>query len=217
MATPTNGYVTLSTLRTHLGYRETETDRDVELVAAIDAASRQLDGYCGWRFWQDATVQAREFYPSEPVACDFCDPTSPPADGISTTTGLVVKVDYDGDGVFETTLTSGTDFLLMPRNAATRTPVWPYTSMTLITSSTNYFPRPTYDRPSVQITAKWGWPAIPDDIAMACKIQAAELSEAKNAVFGAIALNDTTARSIAATLHPLAAALAAPYRIPSVG
>lgn len=213
--TVTNGYATLAQLRSHLGYDTSEVGDDTKLELAINAASRQIDNFCGWRFWQDATVQAREFAVCDQYELDLME--GDPGDGISTVTGLIVKVDYDLNGAFETTLTSGTDFLLKPRNAATRTPVWPYTALAIITSTTSYFPLGSYGRCGVQITAKWGWPAVPDDITQACLIQAAQLAEARHAVFGAIALGETAARNVASSLNPIAKSLVSPYQKPPVG
>ena len=185
----TNGNTTLVDIKARLAIIDTIDDAALEL--AVNAASRRIDAYCGQRFYQDATVQAREFYPADPVTLDFtyAEPGEP-RDGISTATGLIVKIDTDNDGTFETTLTSGTDFLLTPRNAATRTPVWPYTGLRLITSSLWYFPRPYYGRPSVQVTAKWGWPAVPDDVTQACMIFAVDLFKSKDAPFGVAGSTD---------------------------
>jgi len=209
MAT-TNAYATLTQLRSHLGYQHDAIGDDAQLELALNAASRQIDGYCGRRFWQDSTLQVREFEAEE------WDELEVPV-GISTTTGLVVKVDYADNGTFGTTLTLGTDFLLEPRNATAETPVWPYCELEIITSSSNYFPRSAYNRNLVQITAKFGWPAVPDDVTQACLIQAAQLAEAKLAVFGAVALGDSAARSLRASLNPMAAALVSPFQRPPVG
>jgi hypothetical protein len=102
-------------------------------------------------------------------------------DDISTTTGLVVKLDEDDDGVFETTLTITTDFILEPFNAADEVPVWPYDAIRLV-SGYNY-PCLASGRPSVQVSAKFGWPAVPDDIAEACRIQAKNLYKATSGAF----------------------------------
>lgn len=208
--TLTNAYATLAQLRSHLGYEVTETKDDERLELALNAASRQIDGYCGWRFWQDATVVAREYEPDGPYCVDV-------PEGISTTTGLIVKVDYGDDGTYDTTLTIGTDFLLAPRNAQSATPLRPYAEVAIIRSSSNWFPCSAYGRSLVQITAKFGWPAVPDDITQACLIQAAQQAEARNAVFGAIALGDTAARNVGASLNPMAKALCSPYQKPPLG
>src|SRR5436189_6013735 len=96
-----------------------DSDEDVLLAAAVDAASRQVDSYCGRRFWQDSAVVAREFFPTSSTCVDLLgQPDGSPATEISTATGLIVKTDSGDNGGFATTLTIGTHFLLHPRDAA---------------------------------------------------------------------------------------------------
>lgn len=189
----------------------TDTIDDSVLSIAIGAASRQIDGVCGRRFWQDGDVVTREYFPDGPVVCF--------TDDISTTTDLVVKVDLDLDGVFETTLVLNTDFMVEPRNAAFETPAQPYTELSIVPiGSQQFFPMPRYGRASVQVTAKFGWPAIPDDITQACIIQSSMIAKSKDAPFGAIMLGDLgQPMSLRSALHPMARALIAPYMKPALG
>jgi hypothetical protein len=171
--TITNGYASLSALRAELNV--TDAELDTRLEAAIGAASRQIDGWCGRRFWQDGSVVAREFY-----ADDYR--TVCPGD-ISTTTGLIVKVDTADDGTFATTLTINTHFLVRPLNAADEVPVWPYTEIVLTDDTSTWFVQSASYRPNVQITAKFGWPAVPSDVTQACLIQAKNLYKATSGTF----------------------------------
>lgn len=175
-------YTTIEELRDELGnYTSTDTSDDAKAQRAIDAAARAIDDHCGQRFWQDSSVVDRQFY-ADGVACCFVDADQ--CAGISTTTGLVVKIDQDGDGTFETTLTINTDFILLPRNAAAEVPVRPYTEVRLVD---NYgFPWLSNGRPGVQVSAKFGWPAVPDQVNKACLIVAADLFKSKDAPFGVV-------------------------------
>jgi hypothetical protein len=183
-----------------------DTVDDALLDVALGAASRQVDGLCGWRFWQDGSVVAREFRADDPW-CVYVD------EGISTTTGLIVKIDEDGDGTFETTLTITTDFLLEPLNAADMVPVWPYTEIRLVD---NYsFPVLSNGRPGVQVTAKFGWPAVPDDVTTATLMLAADIHKSKDAQFGVAGTNDYG--FVRMSKNSLAMALLAPYMKANVG
>ncbi len=42
----------------------------------------------------------------------------------------------------------------------------------------------------MQVTAKWGWPSVPDDINMACLILTADLYKRKDAPGGILGLGD---------------------------
>lgn len=206
----TNGYCTLAQVRAELGgvYAVADTSDDTMIELSIEAASRQIDGYCDRRFWQDSTVVAREYHAFSPLSVE--------TDDISTTTGLVVKIDDDGDGTFETTLTISTDFLVLPVNAGDEAPVRPYTEIILVD---NYqFPRPSNGRPGVQVTAKFGWPAVPDNVEKACIIQAIQLFKAKDAAFGIATFGDVGGGlRVHAGLNPIAKALVEQFAKPSVG
>jgi hypothetical protein len=206
--TITKGYTTLALLRSELGsYAASDTTDDSKLEAAVMAASRQIDAHTGRFFWQDATVVSRQFYAEEDDCCTV--------DDISTATGLVVKTDSGDNGGFATTLTITTNFILTPPNAALGYPVRPWTGIQLVDGTT--FPRSESKRPGVQVTAKFGWPVVPDDVAKACLIQSVQLFKASDAVFGAIQLGDGFATRVRASLNPLAEALLEPYCHPRVG
>jgi hypothetical protein len=208
--TVTNGYATLAQVRAELGgtYAVSDTSDDTLIELSIEAASRQIDGHCGRRFFQDGTVASRT-YVAEDTRCLEVD-------DISTTTGLVVKIDETGTGTYGTTLTINTDFLLLPLNAALEVPVEPYTEIHLTDSYA--FPRYSSGRPGVQVTAKFGWPAVPDNIEKACIIQAIQLFKAKDAAFGIATLGDMGGGiRVQAGLNPIARALVAKFAHPAVG
>lgn len=199
--TITNGYATLAQLKAELAISVSDTTTDTKLETAIAAASRQIDGFCARRFWQDGTVQVRTYYAGDEDECW--------TDDISTTTGLIVKVDYGNDGSFSTTLTVSTDYLLHPLNALSNTPARPYECIRT-TENGQYFPE-WDNRPSVQVTAKFGWPAVPDDVTKACLTQAAQLYKASDAPFGGISFGDGSVVRVRSALNPIAAALLEPY------
>jgi hypothetical protein len=200
--TLTNAYTTLDALKTELQLPVGDYTYDTRLETAISAASRQIDRYCGRFFYQDATVQVRTYFPETPERC--------PVDDISTTTGLIVKTDDNDDGTYETTLTLTTNYILLPPNAAVGYPVEPYTELQLVDSGITAFPMSYSQRPGVQVTAKFGWPSVPDDIAKACLIQSTQLFKASDAVFGGLSFDAGILR-VRETLNPMAAALCEYY------
>lgn len=204
--TITNGYCTLAELQSEAS--TSAAGEVTKMEVAIAAASRQIDGYCDRRFWQDATVVDRVYWAD--------DARTVYVDDISTTTGLVVKCDDNDDGTFATTLTINTDFILLDANAADMVPVWPYTQLRIVGVNTLGFPVFSSGRPGVQVTAKFGWPAIPDDIRKACIIQAHQLWKAKDAVFGGLSFGDSGFMRVRDTMNPMAAALLEPYCRPRV-
>lgn len=167
--TITNGYTDVPTLAAALGVDD--VDDDLKFEAAINSASRSIDGHCGrgekLGFWQ-TTLQTRKFRAEDGQCIQVAD--------ISTADGLIVKLDANDDGTFGTTLTIDTDFILAPLNAHLNTPVEPWYELVLV--SGYRFPMSTSGRPGVSITAKFGWPVVPDDVAQACLIHAKNLYKA---------------------------------------
>jgi hypothetical protein len=168
-----------------------------------------IDKHCGRRFWQDATVVDRQFFADDSMMCYV--------DDVSTASGLVVKIDDDADGIFETTLTITTDFILLPLNAADLNPVEPFTEIRNVSDTVTRFPVWSNGRPGVQVTAKYGWPAVPDDVTKACLVQAAQLFKASDAVFGGVPLGlDGGVLRVRASMSPIAEALLDGYCKPRV-
>ena len=196
--TLTNCYTDLDTLKGEVGITTTTTQYDLKLETAISSASRLIDGFCGRFFYQDTSVATRTYYATD-YDCVWTD-------DISTTTGLIVKTDDGDDGTFATTLTLTTNFILLPTNAAVQYPVQPYTAIRLVDSGITAFPMSNSGRPGVQVTAKFGWPAVPDDVAKACLIQAVQNYKASDAPFGALNFDAGVVR-IQSNMHPQAAGL----------
>lgn len=176
-----HGYCTADEVKAQLG----DTDGKLSLPLlekAISATSRAIDKYCGRRFWQDDVLAVRVYRPAD--SCTVA------VDDISTATGLVVKTDQDRDGVFETTWAIGTDFQLEPLNADANGGAYAWTRVAAV--GTSRFPCAQYGtyaryglhRPTVQVTAKFGWSAVPDDVNEAAILKAVSLFRRKDAPFG---------------------------------
>lgn len=177
-----NGYATRTQLQEHFG--DTITALDVDLLdRAINAASRAIDRHCGRRFWIDAAVVARQYRPSD-VYSVFVD-------DIAASAGVIVKTDTTGDGTYATTWDS-TDFDLEPRNAAvvaagSTGDAYSFWQITAIDDKT--FPLHGR-RATLQVTAKFGWSAVPVDVEEACILKAAALLKRKDAPFGVAGFGD---------------------------
>ena len=113
-------------------------------------------------------------------------------DDIGSTSNLAVAIDDDGDGVFEIKLTKDTDYLLDPLTASSLGR--PFTQLTMVNTTYVWpvFPGLFSNglRPGVQVTARWGWPSVPDDIQTACEILTADLYKRKDSPGGILGLGD---------------------------
>ncbi len=181
--TITHGYTDNSTLTAYLGTVAAASSTQVDM--AINAASRAIDSYCQRRFWLDPTAVARTFVP--------CDMYSIDVDDIGSTTNFAIATDGGGDGTFETAW-SASDYQLLDANAPYEFPeAKPWTKIRAVGTKT--FPwlyrQGIYLRRDdrVQVTAKWGWPAVPDAVTQACIIKAARLFLRKSSLQGIAAFD----------------------------
>lgn len=202
--TITNGYVTLPEGRLAMGVPSSHTERDTLIELAIEAASRDIDAHCDRSFYQynGGTAVARVFVAKEPYLLEV--------DDIYSTDGLIIKTDDDVDGTYEQTWTT-TDYQLEPLNGyVSGQDGWPYTRIRVRANSTLAFPN--YSNESlVQITAKWGWNAVPTAIKQACIAQMAAVYKSPEAPTGVADVAEFGPVTVRA-LHPTAARLISHYR-----
>ena len=164
----TNGYATLTEVKLFLGI--TDSVDDTLLEGMVEAASRSIDRMANRRFYLDTNASARLYRANDALQLFV--------DDIGSATGLAVAVDSDGNGSYDTALTLNTDYILDPITAPSLNRPW---NVVTIVSASAAFPAPLNYRPGVQVTAKWGWPSIPDDINQACMILTADLYKRKDA------------------------------------
>jgi len=178
----TNGYATLAEIKAYMSISD-NTDNDL-LENLVESASRSIDRIANRRFYLDATASAR-LYRAYSNIFVFVD-------DIGTTSNLVVKTDEDGNGTYSKTLTLNTDFILDPLTSQSLNR--PFTQLTMVSNTESWpiFPGLTSNglRPGVQVTARWGWPSVPDDLNMACLILTADLYKRKDAPGGILGLGD---------------------------
>lgn len=176
-----NGYLTLARLKEAVGAKTEVHDNDLE--RAIGSASRKIDEWTGRYFYQDAAPSARLYRAADAFYVSVGD--------FDSTAGVLVKTDLDTDGVFETTWASS-DWQAEP---LVRYNQKPYTRITA-TSRDKTFPFWSL-RPMVQVTATWGWGAVPPQVEQACEYMATLFYRAKDQYGASIGLIDQTEKMTA--------------------
>lgn len=152
-------YATLAQLKDNLSISDAVDD--VKLARVLVTASRQIDEMTSRRFYLAPVATAITYNPTDRVA------RGPEGerflvDDIGSTTGLVVEVGTTG-GAY-TTVTS---YETWPDNAFTRgRPI--DSLLQTLTWGLTWASR-------VRVTARWGWPSIPDQIAEATLLQAGRI------------------------------------------
>jgi len=191
-----NGYATLVQVKAAL--RITDSTDDALLEQAIESASRRIDGYCGRFFYQTiaTVVQIRATEFSTQLVKDISDTT------------VIVKSQNDGTGTFATTWLQGTDYMLEPLDASIVGV--PYTAITAIGGKVFTASVPNAP-PTLQVSALWGWAAVPSDVREACVLLSMRQFARLNAALGVVGFADmaVTVRAV----DPDVRDLLNPYRL----
>lgn len=148
-------YITSTTLKATLEITG-ETYADADIATAISAASTVIDAYKGTRFYP--TTETR-YYTADPWQL------SVEIDDLNGAAGSTVLIDGDGDGTYETTWASGTDYYFDPANAQLTGA--PFNRLTIRRQSGRRFP--IWQR-AVQIQASFGWATAPYQVTQSATI-----------------------------------------------
>lgn len=191
-----NGYCTVADLATYLTVPQTQYVN--ELAYAVTTASRQIDAHCARRFYADDTATARTYWTRHNQILLIDD-----AWQVST-----VKASTADNGTYDKTYTAGVDFIAEPLNGVadglSGLPTWRlrWTNPVLPTNT---------DLPAIQVTAKWGWAAVPEPVRQASLIMASEAFKLREAPFGVAGVSEFGVVRVG-KISPQAVAMLRPYR-----
>lgn len=197
MSSVSNGYCSIDDLAAYLRNVDTTTNSG-QITDAINEASRQVDAYCGRRFFLDATSSARTYWTNDTRVLIFDDATA-----VST-----IKLSTGDNGTYDLTYTVGTDYTLEPLNGRGSglegLPYWRarFTTDVLPTNTST---------PCAQVTATWGWAAVPEPVRQACLILASEAFKLAEAPFGVAGFGEMGVVRVG-KMSPKAADMLRPYR-----
>lgn len=158
-----NDYATLTELKAWVGV--TDAAQDANLTFALEAASRQVDEFCGRRFYLDGATTART-YTARTRSLLVVDDIGVAAPTVATSQAY--------SGTYNTVWTenqfSGYGFRVEPQSA-----IVAGRPITMLISLFNDWPTHTA---AVEVTADWGWPAVPPIVVQATLETAAQLWKA---------------------------------------
>jgi hypothetical protein len=194
-----NAYVSVADLKASLSLTG-QTYADNDITNAINAACRGIDSATGRRFYLDPDATSVRYYTPDSLRLLMID---------DIVTVTAVAVDRDGDGTFEETWTQGSSYVLEPLNAAADGRPWEQIRVRRVSGLW----LPCHLEQSVKVTARFGWPAVPTDIATAAGILAAKLvRRVREAPFGIVTVGiDAGAAMRIARTDPDVAPLISPY------
>jgi hypothetical protein len=193
---------------------------DAQIGLALTTASRAIDQATGRQFGKVAVPTARYYTARWEPRRDghwrgYRTHASPYGgyggrwqvgiDDLMTSTDLVVAFDGDEDQSYGSSIT---DYQLGPVNAAADGRPW--TELWVRPASAV---QPTCLEGGLQVTARWGWPGVPDPIRQACLLQASRLLARRDAPFGVAGSPETGSEvRLLARLDPDVAVAVRPFR-----
>ena len=161
-------YVTRDLVKQYLGIPSGTTSEDTPIDNAILAAEGEINQLTGRTFVVPSSATAKTY-----VAYD--DYTVY-VDDIAKTDSLVVKEDTNLDGTYDTTLTITTDYILDGNTA-------PYRVIRRVDGDS--YTRGRYGRPTLQVTAFYGYAmTVPDQVKQCALVIAARLYQRRSSPLG---------------------------------
>lgn len=166
-------YATAEELAAFVRIPEGDFQDEEQLELAIAAASRAIDRAAGRQFGKVDAPEARIYTARYSHTRDRWMVA---IDDLMTTDGLEVRFDAAGDETYSVEITG---FGLRPANAHLVDRPWEEIvirpgSSTAVTAAES----------AVQVTAKWGWAAVPDAVKEACLLQASRLLARRDSPYG---------------------------------
>lgn len=169
-------YASLAEFKSAIGIGTADTTDDGALQSVLDATDALIDNYCDRRQGFGTATETRYY-----TALDWSYVLTD--DIVSITT---LQTDDNADGVYETTWTAGTDFVLAPANNALDG--WPYTEIDTSVQAPRAFPVAVYR--GVKVVGVFGWPSVPTAVKQAAIIQAGAVWSSRTSPFGVIGSAD---------------------------
>lgn len=194
-----NGYCTLAELRTWMGDSGSILPTTV-LEDAINATSRMIDQHCDRRFWKDASPTTRKYKVTEwDIAW---------VDDIADASSVIVRTDDLDDGSFSFQW-AASDFELSPYDSDVDSTT-PYAFYRIHAIGSRSFPVNDYKR-TLQVTALFGWSAVPEQIKQACLMKANMIALRKDSPYGIAGFSEFGVVRINRTEDPEITRLISPF------
>lgn len=193
----------------------------------VAAASRQIDRYTNRQFYLDDSTSSRVFTPENGTLI-FID------DCVAST--VTVGVDTTYDGSYGSAWTEGTQYQLEPLNAAAKgiaatslrtlsgycLPIYADAGSDVLVYGTNVYRfggdslYPTTSPggigpATVQVSAQWGWPEVPAEVASAAIQQTLHLWKSKDAPLGISGGAEMGQMRLLSMMNPTTKMLLAPF------
>ena len=192
-----NGYASLAEVKA--AARITDSVDDALLEIAIESASRAIDGHTHRNFFVAGTVATARVFAATNSEFVWID-------DVASTAGFALATSDNLDATYSTTWGTA-DYQLEPLNGVSEGVSWPYTR---IRSTGNKGLPYGSALAGVQVTARWGWLAVPTAIKQATMILAGRQFKRYDSPLGVAGFGDLGAMRVS-RVDPDVATLIEPY------
>ena len=198
-----NSYATRNQVKAALRIGTADTQDDELIDNCAGAASRLIDGYANRSFFQVGSATTRIYTAADSFVCEIDDIAG---------TAITLRTSTNADNNFDVTF-QPTDYQLEPVNGIVEGLVTPFTRIRAVGD----FLFPTLNsnfgqEALVQLTAIFGYPAVPEPITQAVIIQASRIFKRYDSPLGVAGFGDLGAIRVTRALDPDVAQLVEPYR-----
>jgi hypothetical protein len=151
---------------------------DPLITQILAASSRMIDKHCDRQFNLAPTATVRTF------RSDYADIWNLNVDDFVPSGALQIATDNAGTGTFAT-IWQTSDYELLPLNQINENTGEPWPVESIHAVGGNLFPITPYRRyGDVQVTAQWGWPAVPSGVHQAVLLLTAQYFKMREAPLG---------------------------------
>lgn len=190
-------YCSLSDLKSALTISDAVDDQ--RLSAVINAASGWIDSYCGRNFTVASGTATKDYAPTGRLEVLPID---------DATSIVQVSIDDDLDGSFAEVLLTA-DWQAEPLNGQANGVTFPYNRIRPIEDG--YWPM-FRGQKTVRVQATFGWAAVPDQVNLACVLQAARLFKRFDSPLGVAGFGDFGVMRVSRFVDPDVESLLSMFR-----
>lgn len=197
-------YATLNELKGYLSIGTADAVDNTELTTALNSAVDMIDGYCGRSFTAAGTATADRVYAAS-------SPCYVPIDDAVEVTAVATST--LGDGTYDVEWDAA-DWQDEPLNGLLNGRAWPVTTVRAVGSQRFA----VSDVATVQVTARFGWTAVPAAVKSATLIQSARLFKRAGSPLGIAGGPETGLMRVTQGVDVDVQRMLLPYRIsPGIG
>ena len=176
-------YASLADLKAWMGIPDAKTSQDTQLTQRLVSASSDINRWCYRQFGRAEDVSTRSFRPGR-TGVDTHDFWSTEDIAITPFLGTTAGTSWDVSTLSFEPLDGIVD----------QVPGWPFNRICSGWGGHPLTANLFYTATVVQVSARWGWAAIPDNVNTACLMLASMDNKGKDTPFGVAGFGDYAVR-----------------------